>query len=237
MSYISGIRPQAIETPRESCAWYGEGASGRRIYAYVGNDPLNNVDPNGKIALADNLIGAGIGFGVDLVTQLAVNGTYDWREGAVATAAGFVTSGVSSLIGETALGIGGRAVANAVVGGLVNATQTATLNSIEGTTNSVQSAAVLGAAFGYGGSALGDVLTNRAASALQATAADTALADKLSALNILQSNPALQIPTPGIVAGANALGTAVGNASGIVPNGLIPPMIPSAYGASPSSAK
>ena len=47
MSYISGIRLQAIEDAQESVAWYGESASAPRFYAYVGNDPLNNVDPSG----------------------------------------------------------------------------------------------------------------------------------------------------------------------------------------------
>jgi len=47
VSHIAEIRPQDIETPGESRVWYGEGASGGRIYAYTGNDPLNNVDPSG----------------------------------------------------------------------------------------------------------------------------------------------------------------------------------------------
>jgi len=103
--------------------------------------------------------------------------------------------------------------------------------------NSTQSAAVVGALFGYAGSALGDVLGNSASSMRRARAADTALSDESSALNMLQSNPILQIPTPAIVAGASDLGTAVGNAPGIVPTGLIPPIIPGAYGATPSPSK
>jgi hypothetical protein len=38
MSFISAIRPQAIEDAQENASWYGEGASGRRFYAYVDND-------------------------------------------------------------------------------------------------------------------------------------------------------------------------------------------------------
>ena len=34
MSYISAIRPQAIEDAQENSSWYGEYASGGRIYLY-----------------------------------------------------------------------------------------------------------------------------------------------------------------------------------------------------------
>jgi hypothetical protein len=60
MSYISKIRPQAAEDTQENGSWYGECASGRRIYAYVGNDPINRVDPTG---LCDNPAGCGGGSG------------------------------------------------------------------------------------------------------------------------------------------------------------------------------
>ena len=56
MSYISEIRPQDAERAQENCSWYGEGASGVRIYAYVQNDPLNLTDPFG---LCDNPQGCG----------------------------------------------------------------------------------------------------------------------------------------------------------------------------------
>jgi rare lipoprotein A (peptidoglycan hydrolase) len=50
MSYISEIRPQVAEHAQENASWYGECASGRRIYAYVQNDPLNLTDPSGLCA-------------------------------------------------------------------------------------------------------------------------------------------------------------------------------------------
>jgi hypothetical protein len=56
MSYISAIRPQAIEDTKENRSWYGQCASAPRIYAYVGNDPLNLTDPLG---LCDNPQGCG----------------------------------------------------------------------------------------------------------------------------------------------------------------------------------
>ncbi len=50
MSYISEIRLQTVDDAQENASWYGEGASARRIYAYVGNDPLNKTDPLGLCA-------------------------------------------------------------------------------------------------------------------------------------------------------------------------------------------
>jgi len=44
---IGGGTPQAFETPRENCCRFDGDASGRRIYGYTENDPLNGVDLSG----------------------------------------------------------------------------------------------------------------------------------------------------------------------------------------------
>jgi hypothetical protein len=64
MSFISAIRPQAIGDAQENRSWYGGGASARRFYAYVGNDPINRVDPTG---LCDNPSGCGGGSSNQLI--------------------------------------------------------------------------------------------------------------------------------------------------------------------------
>jgi hypothetical protein len=46
---IGGSGPQAADTPREKCCRFDGDASGRRIYAYVENDPVNNIDPYGLV--------------------------------------------------------------------------------------------------------------------------------------------------------------------------------------------
>jgi hypothetical protein len=44
---IGGSGPQAADTPREKCCRFDGDASGRRIYAYANNDPLNLIDALG----------------------------------------------------------------------------------------------------------------------------------------------------------------------------------------------
>ena len=62
MSYISGIRPQAVDDAKENASWYGECAAGAKFYAYVGNDPLNRVDPSG-LCFEDACVLEGTGAG------------------------------------------------------------------------------------------------------------------------------------------------------------------------------
>jgi len=115
MSHISGIRPQDIEMPGENLSWYGEGASAPRIYAYVGNDPLNNVDPSGQCpwCIFGAIVGAGVEAGVEYY-----HGDLSWSWASagkigVAAAAGFATGGVSTL----AAAAGGTSLAVATVAG------------------------------------------------------------------------------------------------------------------------
>jgi hypothetical protein len=58
---IGGSGPQAADTPREKCCRFDGDASGSRIYAYTGNDPVNRVDPSGRGFIFAG-IGAGLGF-------------------------------------------------------------------------------------------------------------------------------------------------------------------------------
>jgi hypothetical protein len=44
---IGGSGPQAADTPREKCCRFDGDASGRRMYGYVENDPLDEIDPLG----------------------------------------------------------------------------------------------------------------------------------------------------------------------------------------------
>jgi hypothetical protein len=96
---------------------------GFNLYEYGGSDPINKTDPMGTIAVADNLIGAGISVGVDFAAQSYVASmrnqsiwnTYDWKQGSVALGLGFATSGLSSFAegaieGTGAVALGARTV-------------------------------------------------------------------------------------------------------------------------------
>ena len=65
---------QAVESPEENPRLFDGGASGRRIYAYVNNDPFDNVDPR-RLSPREpvnvarwRLLGAAVG-GVCAVTE------------------------------------------------------------------------------------------------------------------------------------------------------------------------
>jgi len=142
-------------------------------YAYTGNDPVDFMDPSGNIAVIDNVIGAGVAVGVDLFaqyTQAQLSGqpfNINWTRTSVAGGAGFLTSGASAFLGESVSGLGLgaassfalRTTGNAAIGSLANVGSTATLNQLEGTNNSLGSAALWGGGFGALGSVAGDIVT------------------------------------------------------------------------------
>lgn len=165
-----------------------------------------------------------VGFGVDLGVQLALTGTYDWKEGVAATVAGALTGGASAFIGTTVATTAGRAVANAVVGSGVSAVQAEALNVLAGQNNNVAGAALLGGAGGGVGSAIGDGLTSAFTASRQSAFDAASTADKLAALNMSQLNPNLSVGTasPALVAAGNAIGAAAGDAIGDLPSNLIP---------------
>lgn len=99
------------------------------LYGYVGNDPVNAVDPNGQIAWVVG--GLVIGGTVNIAYQLATNGTIEWSQVGVSALAGAASGGVSSLIGVSSLRIGGMIAANAVANGSISAAATAFQNWID----------------------------------------------------------------------------------------------------------
>lgn len=135
-------------------------------YSYVGNDPVNMVDPTGEFGVVGALIGAGIEAGL----QLAANGKItDWKAVGAAGAVGAVTGGIGGRLATQALQgtiSASRAVATtAAVGGAANGVGTVASNAIDGkaTTATEVAVAVAGGAAGAGA---GAKIANQVASKL-----------------------------------------------------------------------
>jgi len=110
-----------------------------------------------------------------------------------------------------------RAGANAAIGASANTGQTAVLNQLQGTDNSLASAALLGAAFAVGGSLIGD-----AGNAI----ASTRIPNSIKQLNVGQKNILSKVvnnsridisrPSPGIVAATGTVSNIISNSSALI---------------------
>lgn len=156
--------------------------------------------------------------------------SYDWKQGLVAAGAGAVTSGASVFIGSAVVTVGGRVAANAAVGAVLNATQTATLNAWEGKSDSVSNAFILGSVGGAAGSYVSDAVLAARAAITQST---VSLDLKLAALDFAQSNPevAASIRATNLAFG-NALSSGLADIATGSQVDLQSWIIPEAYGAS-----
>ena len=186
------------------------------MYAYVANDPLNLVDPSGEFAWW--IAGGAIGFGVDLSAQYLeskLSGrdfSFDWQRSLVASGTGALTGGASAIVAQQVGKAALRAGANAAIGAGANTGQTAVMNKLKGTDHSLASAALLGAAFGAGGSLVGD-----AGSAI----ASARISNPIKQLTVGQKNILSKVvnnsridfsrPTPGIVAATGAASNITSN--------------------------
>ena len=89
-------------------------------YLYCGGNPIIYTDPDGKLFGLDNVIGAGISAVTEIGTQMVENAitgkevtNINWKNVAVETAAGFVTSGAST-VGKVAIKVGAAVVKSAL---------------------------------------------------------------------------------------------------------------------------
>lgn len=143
---------------------------GINFYVYAGDDPVDANDPTGKFFGFDNLGGAIISAGVDLVAQYAEARSagrafhWNWKRTAAAAGAGFLTDGVSSLVARgaelakfgTAASVTARVLGNAGAGAAGNIAYAGAENAFNGQDFSLSSAAWKGALFGIAGSGLSE---------------------------------------------------------------------------------
>ncbi|MEM9337281.1 MAG: RHS repeat-associated core domain-containing protein [Bacteroidota bacterium] len=127
-------------------------------YAYVGNNPISRVDPNGEWFLFDDVIatvgGAIVGAGIEIVSGALSGDGVNWKKVGVAAVAG-------AAAGETGL-YAGPIVAGAVGGAIYGAGAAAVDGksvgeSLEAGAIGAVSGAVLGVAGKYGGRVVGAV--------------------------------------------------------------------------------
>gem|GEM_PF-1250453 len=137
-------------------------------YAYVHGSPLMGVDPDGNFA--QMAIGAIVGAVVSTVTQLAVNGSVDWKEVAISAAVGAITGGVGSLLGGGAVAGAGAAMSSSgggVLAGVATGMVGSAANSIlHGESISAKSLALGALSGGVSGGVSGVAGASNAASSI-----------------------------------------------------------------------
>jgi hypothetical protein len=116
------------------------------MYAYVGNDPVNMIDPKGEYAL----IGFLIGFSADAVGQMIMTGDVNLGKAFVSGLAGAATGGITSVY-RTA-GLATQVLMGGSTGVITSVGAGAMKTSMDGGTPSITSA-TKDAAFGLAGPA------------------------------------------------------------------------------------
>ena len=78
------------------------------LYAYVGNDPVNMVDPTGEFGL----VGFAIGFVADASIQYLTSGSVDIKQSLISGAVGAVTGGLASFAKAGLPAMAGKVIAS-----------------------------------------------------------------------------------------------------------------------------
>lgn len=190
------------------------------LYAYVGNDPVNMVDPTGEFGVVGFIAGVTLEVARQHFTGELENTSFS---GIVANTGKVLVSGLSGATGAgiaakaASLGLAVRTGVNAGAGAAIGASSTVLNNAIDGKfdnlTDGAGKGALLGTAAGAAGSLVGD-----AAGALKSAIQQNAF-NKLDVAtqNLMQH---VKQATPGgpastTVGVADVLGNAVANSNGV----------------------
>jgi hypothetical protein len=133
----------------------------RNLFRFVFNDPNSVVDPDGELAL----LGAALGFGLNLASQLIANGgnlsQVSVTQLAIATVQGAIGAGVASQIAKLGATVAQQALVNGVAGGTLNGLGTIANNllSNKDPLDNVPTAIIFGCAAGATGTIVGAACT------------------------------------------------------------------------------
>ena len=133
------------------------------LYVYVANDSVNFIDPTGEFWW---LVGAGIGAGIDLGVQLALNGgdwsQVNWYSVGLSGAAGALGFGLGAGIARLTTNLAARIALNAVGSGFIGGALTYLGNILQGECDlwkNVWETAILNGILGGIGGYAGDKLS------------------------------------------------------------------------------
>jgi hypothetical protein len=168
------------------------------LYAYVANDPTNNVDPKGEFAQV--LFGAGVGALTNIGVQLFQTGfdlenavkNFNGKSFAVAVAAGAATGGVASVIqvagiSPVAGALADRA-ASTVIGAVAGVADTAA-STPNATAKDYVKGAVIRAVAGFSGAVGGTIVSVTSKSVTGATAMAVTTSAAVAAIPLVKPSP------------------------------------------------